>query len=320
MIRVLQAGVEKSGNYWLFNIIKELLLLEGIDSLNGNSTKLGIGNKYKEEELSYKDQHYIDTVETRFGKLHQIISSIYSEEVQDIPAFVENTNYIWTHSGFDDKVRLLSESMTHVVYLVRDPRDVAISKSKFAFKPYSLNKRWSNPGKSPEDYLKNRFERIMIKWANHVAGYSKAPNVHFIFFENLFLDFQGEIKRLADYLGISVTKEQLATIEQKVSADSLRKKDPNHVRKGKIGNWRNYKDNKIIDKMTEMNHGGLKAIGYPINRDDEYKTLTYNSTTNSSIPQPRLGLFKLFLIGIKTSKSFKDFFSRVFSFFITRRF
>jgi len=317
-MKILQAGVEKSGNYWLFNIIKELLLLEGIDSLNGNSAKLGIGDRYKEAKLSYKDQHYIDTVETQFGKLYQMISSVYSEEIKDEVSFAENTNYVWTHSGFDDKIKLLSQHMTHTVYLVRDPRDVAISKSKFAFKSYSLDKRWNNPGKSPEDYLKNRFERIMIKWANHVKGYSKVPNVHFIFFENLFLDFQGEVKRLADYLGIAISEGQLAVIEQNVSADNLRKKDPDHVRKGKIGNWKNYKDKEIIDKMTKLNNGGLVAIGYPIKRDDEFKVLLYKD--KATIPQPHLSIFKLFMIGIKTSKSFKEFFSRVFSFFITGKF
>jgi aryl sulfotransferase len=318
-IIILQAGVEKSGNYWLFNIIKELLALSKIDILNGNSRKNGIGDKFRDMKLSYESQHYIDTVETKFNDLHQIVSSIYSEKIVDKKKFATNTNYIWTHSSFDGEIRRLANEMTHIVYLIRDPRDVAISKSKFAFKPYSLDNRWSNPGKSPDDYLEKRAERIMVKWANHVESYSKHDNVHFIYYENLFLNFKYELTRLSKYLGIEITGQQLETIEYAVSADNLRKKDPEHVRKGKIGNWKTYPNQKLITKITRMNASILLELGYPLENNEEF-TLLKKANSEMIIKNKKKNIFQLLLIGLKTSRSVGDFFNKSFRYLLFGKF
>jgi aryl sulfotransferase len=318
-IRILQAGVEKSGNYWLFNIIKELLVLRNLDILNGNSREHGIGDKFIDIKLSYENQQYIDTVETKFNDLYQIISSVYSEKIIDKASFARSTNYIWTHSSFDGEIRELANEMTHIVYLIRDPRDVAISKSKFAFKPYSLKNRWSNPGKSPDDYLKNRADRIMIKWANHVESYSKYDNVHFIYYENLFLDFKYELNRLSKYLGIDITDQQLETIEYGVSADNLRKKDPEHVRKGKIGNWKTYPNQKLITKITRMNASILLELGYPLENNQEF-TLLKKANSEMIVKNKKKNIFQLLLIGLKTSKSVGDFFNKSFRYLLFGKF
>jgi aryl sulfotransferase len=126
-----------------------------------------------------------------------------------------------------------------VVYIVRDPRDAIISKSRFAFTPY-FQKYYPHAEKDPESFLAGKFEGKMRRWVEHVGGYLKhkqALNIHFLFYERLLHSFESEILDLLAYLEIQLDNRSMEQLKRTVDFTTMKNKDPFHVRKGRSGQW-----------------------------------------------------------------------------------
>ena len=75
-------------------------------------------------------------------------------------------------------------------------------------------------------------------------------------YEDLVKDFSGSVKKIADFLEVELTEEQIAIIAEHVHFDSMQKNDninkswmnktildqsiSQYIRKGKVGDWKNH--------------------------------------------------------------------------------
>ncbi|XP_063623888.1 luciferin sulfotransferase-like [Cydia splendana] len=149
-----------------------------------------------------------------------------------------------------------------VVYVARDPRDVAVSS-------YHFMKLMKNDIGNFKLFW-NLFIQDLLLYTPFFAHLKEAwalrhhPNMLFIFYEELSKDLPSCVKRMATFLGKEVTDEQVVKLCEHLNIDNFRKNesvnqtwltgrvgDPDaesFIRKGKSGGWREHFD----EEMTEQ--------------------------------------------------------------------
>ncbi|CAH2073442.1 unnamed protein product, partial [Iphiclides podalirius] len=164
------------------------------------------------------------------------------------------------------KIKLLELLDTaKVVYVARDPRDVAVSF-------YHLNRAMRTQGyihdfKTYWKFFVNNlhhwtpyFEHLKESWEQR-----HHPNMLFLFYEELSKDLPAAIRRVANFLDKSFTTEQIEKLCEHLSIENFKNnKSVNYdvmkelgilisdgqsfIRKGKTGGWRDYFD----EEMTQQ--------------------------------------------------------------------
>jgi hypothetical protein len=146
-----------------------------------------------------------------------------------------------TH-GFPDRNNF--ELTKSIIYLTRDPRDVAISY-------YYLNRKWvKDGGRSPSLflYLVPFFCYLMVayKWQRHARRWKSTKHMH-VKYEDLRHDTEGTLveilKNFDVNVDINVVRESISLFSYENSYKRKRgvedKNNPS-ARKGQIGDYRNY--------------------------------------------------------------------------------
>jgi len=196
-VHILQAGVPKSGNYWLYRIINSIFTHCGLEkkSFIQNTPMYRVAKTW---ELSYKEQSSIDVLDIDPHKCYYRISSIFRMPVDDIDTYIQQTSVVWTHSCFCDLSRVILPKFDKIIYIIRDPRDVALSMAYFVFTPY-MQKYFPVQERNYKEYLARKLAGRMKNWVEHVGGYFQfcdKLNIHAVFFENLRFSFEKEMERL----------------------------------------------------------------------------------------------------------------------------
>ncbi|XP_026330970.1 sulfotransferase 1C4-like [Hyposmocoma kahamanoa] len=144
-----------------------------------------------------------------------------------------------------------------VVYVARDPRDVAVSY--YCFNKENVLLGLTAPFKDFFELLKKDlllwcpyFEHVKEAWAQR-----RHPNMLFLFYEDLSKELKGTARRVANFFGKSYSEEQLDQLCDFLSFDNFKKNESvdlkelrdvgmfdaqnkNFIRKGKSGGWREY--------------------------------------------------------------------------------
>jgi Sulfotransferase domain len=150
-----------------------------------------------------------------FANIETIIpdaTALSSRELKRVP----RPRLIKTHEYFEPRYR-------RVIYLVRDPRDVALSLYNFRRKYGSVD------DSSPiEQYVAERFlpGDLDIPWGEHVGSWlgtrMNQPGFLLVRYEDLLHDPTRELCRLASFLGIAAGTEMLSQAIERSSANRLR--------------------------------------------------------------------------------------------------
>jgi aryl sulfotransferase len=267
-MKILQAGYPKSGNYWLYRILTEIKSEAGIEQ-ESFIKKDPIYPIAKDWELSYKEQIDIDMIDILYQGCFYRISSRYRSKIDDLNSYVQNTNHVWTHSNFCETSNDVFAHFDKIIYLIRDPRDVAVSSANFAFTPY-MQKYYPTWYSNSEQFLKEELSNICKTWAIHVAEYLESgAKIHYVFYERLLFDFDNELGSLLDYLGVSLTDDQKKHIKSRVSFTMMRESNPSHVNKVRLYGWKfklnGWQKNDCLRNIKPL----LEYLNYPLNIDDE---------------------------------------------------
>jgi hypothetical protein len=211
-----------------------------------------------------------------FSNIERLIpdtSSISSRALKRIP----RPRFIKTHEYFDHRY-------PKVVYIVRDPRDVALSYYDFQRKYRQIQDDYPI-----DSYVKDFVSGRLISagwgtWAENVASWletRKRTNRFLLLrFEDMLDRTHAELERVATFLGISATPGMLDKAISNSSAERMRelekqqqyqwvatkkhRKDIPFVRVAKAGGWRkNLPEPSIVE--IEAAWGDLMtALGYPL--------------------------------------------------------
>lgn len=267
-MKILQSGASKCGNFWLYQIIQQILQNTGRNTTSFIEQQ-PIYALAKTWELNFPGQARIDVLEVTDLQYSYRISSIFRMPVDHIEEYIAQTSHVWTHSPICKRSGELLSLFDKKVYIVRDPRDRALSAAKYYCSEYML-KYFPQEEKDPEHFLQKNFEQLMHEWVWHVFDHlrlSKTCNIHIAFFEGFLLDFQQELARLLDYLEVDFCEKQKKDLEMAVSFTTLKKENPKHLKKGASGYWMDHLTDEQIDKATIIAGPLIRYLHYPIKRN-----------------------------------------------------
>ncbi|XP_035692517.1 amine sulfotransferase-like [Branchiostoma floridae] len=133
------------------------------------------------------------------------------------------------------------------IVVLRNPKDICVSSYHFSQKTVHL--------KTPdswEQYLKDFFDgnKLYGDYFDHVLGWWQMRNdPHFLFvkYEDMKKDFRSSVKMIAAFLEKELTDENLASVLNSCSLESMRKtfsefdiRRKVFVRNGAVGDWKNH--------------------------------------------------------------------------------
>ncbi|MDX5480979.1 MAG: sulfotransferase domain-containing protein [Hymenobacteraceae bacterium] len=263
-MKILQGGAPKCGNFWLYQILQQLLRKAGVDT-TAFIQKQPVYTLAKEWDLNYPSQASIDVLDITDLQYSYRISSIYRMPVEDIASYLAQTNHVWTHSPICKRSDELLSLFEKKVYIVRDPRDRAISASKYYTSDYML-KYYPQEEKDPTRYLEKNFDALMLEWVWHVFDHlrlSRKYDIHIAFYEGFLMDFQQELERLLHYLQIELSKEEKAELQEAMSFASLKQNNPKHLKKGLSGYWMDQLTAAQVERAEVIAGPLIRFLGYP---------------------------------------------------------
>jgi Sulfotransferase domain len=150
-----------------------------------------------------------------FANIEAIIpdaTALSSRQLKRVP----RPRLIKTHEYFEPRYR-------RVIYLVRDPRDVALSLYNFRRKYRSLEDSYPI-----ERYVAERFVPgdLDVSWGEHVGSWlgtrMNRPGFLLVRYEDLLQDAPRQLSRIAGFLGIAASTETLSQAIERSSANRLR--------------------------------------------------------------------------------------------------
>ncbi|CRL04054.1 CLUMA_CG017167, isoform A, partial [Clunio marinus] len=154
--------------------------------------------------------------------LKHIVTSMKTEveDSEDIYELLENQTtrrFIKTHLPIEFMPRKIKEVGAKVVYVARNPKDVAVSYYHFLgvdsdFRTFA-------------EYFKNDSVIYTPYWKHILGGWNHRndANVHFLFYKDLKDNFQSSLKNLASFLNKTLSEEELLSLEQHTSFDNMKK-------------------------------------------------------------------------------------------------
>ena len=274
MLHVLQNGYPKCGNQWLYEIITRALAAAGLPQ-SSYLSQLPVSDGLQKLDMLHGKQGreaQKDVISIEEHGCFVQVRSVFRWPINDLDDYVDQCSHVWSHSAWTSKTADVYGRFEKVIYILRDPRDVACSMSRFMFAEYNLLHR-PHGYSDPDSWLADNFESMLKQWQDHVIPHlvqAEAMNLHIIFYENLYRDFDHEFSRLLNYLGISLNDSDITAIRDDVSFGTMKNQFSEHLQKGGFGGWKKRLSDRQVDLCAGRLGALLKSIGYPVTRNDEY--------------------------------------------------
>lgn len=184
---------------------------------------------------------------------------------------VRGHRFFSTHRAFDPR-------LGRVVYVVRDPRSVAVSYFFYSKKYRKI------PGDLPfRDYLPVFLDGGSGEfgaWPHHVGSWLGAREGDRDFlvvrYEDLLKDTAAEIARLNNGFDLGFGEREIRAAIEKSSFSAMRKaevsnpipkwknarKDIPFIRKGDVNEWKSYFDDRALDRIPSEMRRLMESLGY----------------------------------------------------------
>ena len=262
-MKILQIGYPKSGNFWLYQILEQLLEMTG----NGSKSFIQQHPVYplaKNWDLNFPEQADIDVIDITDLKTTYRISSIFKMPVENMEAYLQKTNHVWTHSPVCKSSEKIFSAFDKKVYIIRDPRDMLLSASRYYCSDYML-KYFPQEETDPKAFLEKNLEDLTQQWVWHVWDHLRLQEknkIHICYFEGFLHDFQQEFSLLLDYLQLEMTLKEREKLEEAVSFSQLQKNNPKHLKRGSHGQWTSGLTEEQKEKTNILAGPLLDYLGY----------------------------------------------------------
>ncbi|MFB9862798.1 sulfotransferase domain-containing protein [Rufibacter immobilis] len=263
-MHILQGGAPKCGNFWLYQIIQAILQRTG-QPHQSFIQRHAIYQLAKDWDLNYPSQASIDVLDITDLQYSYRISSIFRMPVEDIEDYVRQTNHVWTHSPICQRSGELLNLFDKKVYIIRDPRDRAISAAKYYCSDYML-KYYPQEIRDPQQYLAQHFDALLQEWVWHVFDHLRLRqeyNLHITLYEAFLLDFRQELNHLLAYLSLELDERQQEELEVAMSFATLKQKNPKHLKKGQAGYWMEQLTPEQVERAQVIAGPLLRYLNYP---------------------------------------------------------
>jgi aryl sulfotransferase len=262
---ILQAGVPRSGNLWVYRTIQHMLMDGNIPIKSYAAEYRKFIARHSIHDLNQTFTH--DVINIKPEGLFWEPSHLSSLHIHDIDAYLQACTHIWSHSHFIDDFFNVYTKFSHIFYILRDPRDVLISNARYLYTEKMQTYRPNQHARDPQEFLEQRHFAVVHNWVRHVGGYLKQYdrlNMHFIFYENMLADFESELAALQNFLGLSLSGQESQIIKEAVSFSTMHEEKPDHVNKGQAGQWLNVLTDDQINAINRVAGPMLALLGYSL--------------------------------------------------------
>jgi len=211
-----------------------------------------------------------------FQDMEQYVPAIYMHSHSSLESF-SRPRYLKSHEPYDSRY-------PKVIYLVRDPRDVAMSYYKWSLK-------FNRTTKSLDEYINDFLNSNTPygSWGDHLMSWhsnrKSVPNGFLIIrYEDLLADTEGKLREMAEFLGLDVSVKQLKkTIEDNNIQNMQAKEDKSDdvplminkatkirfIGKGAAGGWKERLTSKQV-ALFDKSFGEIASkFGYDLSNNQQ---------------------------------------------------
>ncbi len=270
------ASYPKSGNTW-FRIVLANLLSDQDELIDINDIKRTLNASSRNLIDEYSGVSCSDLTMNEIDEIRPQVYGQIAEESNDLVFFKVHEAWKKTESG----VPLFpSEYTKAVIYIIRNPLDIAIS---FAFHSMvsieNTVERLNDPEYSfcsKTDRLVGQVKQVLTDWTSHVSSWidkSGLP-VKILRYEDMLNDPYNIFKNAFDFIGIEKSNNEIANAIKQSDFERLGKFESEYgfeekpilmkkfFRSGKSGIWKDQLSPELVRNIVKQQHGMMDRFGY----------------------------------------------------------
>jgi len=239
----LSVGMPRAGSGWHYNLIHDLMQTAG--SVDARL----IREKYRLQKI-------LTEVNCNIGVL-----SARRLGMTALPALMGKSFVIKAHAGPTPTSRLLQRlGLLRITYIYRDPRDAMLSA--FDYGQRALQKGRPNAFSHLTDFDKSLafildYVRIWERWM-------KERDVLIARYEDLLMDYDGEVARLLGFLRLDGSKLEVRQVIDSFRPEKGEGQQGLHFYKGKIGRFRDSYSAGQQAVLAQAMGAALQRMGYEV--------------------------------------------------------
>lgn len=270
------ASYPKSGNTWLRILLANLLSPRPLEPVSINDLEgdgiaswLGLISQYAA----------LDPAELTAEEITALRPRIYSLMASE----ASRTIVMKIHDAYvdvaPDQPLVPVDATRSVVYIVRNPLDVAVSVAHH--NGIGMDRAVATMG-DPEYVIGRRIgqfaeqsEQRLLTWSAHVESWTRAPMpLHLLRYEDLQADTARSFASVAEFLGLSHDGARVQRAVENSAFDQLRAQEDEHgfrerppsgdrfFRRGQIGGWRDELNEAQVARIIADHGAVMRRLGY----------------------------------------------------------
>ncbi|XP_064596297.1 sulfotransferase 4A1-like [Liolophura sinensis] len=192
----------------------------------------------------------------------------------------ESPRFIKSHLPYRLLPKEIETKKPKIIYVMRNPKDMVVSFYHLWLK---LRARYRGQFSDfCELFLQDNL--MFSPWTEHVKEFWERrdeDNILFLKYEDLHMNLSHEVERISKFLNKPLTPEQVVTIVDHCSFDSMKKNDKvnyrwwdergitanigtSFIRKGRVGDWKNFFTPELDQRMSEKVERPLANMGIEV--------------------------------------------------------
>ncbi len=268
------ASYPKSGNTWCRALISNLLN-ETIVNINQLQTD-GIASA----RSSFENATLINSTVLSYDEIDIIRPQVYNH----LSNSSQKPLYIKVHDAYTlntaNQPIFPAHATKGVIYIVRNPLDVAISyaahNNSSIDKAIELLNDSSHCMSAKTTGVSNQFRQKLLTWSEHVNSWLTQTEIPLLLirYEDLHTQPQETVAQLAKFCGLaaddanvakSILNSDFKNLQSQEQQDSFREKPQNmekFFRKGLAGGWQNELTSAQIEAIINKHNSVMQQLGY----------------------------------------------------------
>ena len=270
------ASYPKSGNTWVRLLLGNLLGLQDSDDADSFSPVAGISSA----RWIFDRYLSVDTYELTDEEIDRFRPAVYRKMAEQ----VDDLMFVKAHDSFqqlpDGQPIFPADCSRAAIYIVRDPLDVAVSythhrgETDFEKTVELMNEPTMAIGGKSNEQLR----QLMKDWSGHYRSWTDQPGIPVLVvkYEDLSADTPGQLRRIADFVGLdessfAMSYEEAAEASrfdrlQKIEAEKGFRERPvkadRFFRSGRSGEGREQLSERLQQKLTAHHAEVMRELGY----------------------------------------------------------
>lgn len=269
-LHILCLGYPKSGNVWLHYLMRSLLEASG-HPCNQAILNHPISEMLEGEDLGIRGANRADYLNIEPLVSYWQVTSCFRWPIPDMRQYANSTNLALSHSEFYPECLNQYRQFNRHLWIIRDPRDICVSFSRFMFTPFN---RLHQPSKypDPDAHLAGEIQNILHSWTRHFSSWMEARkqgvDIQVIFYEKLVNEGVSELSKIAAFLGLELPAVTLNAILKEHALPAMKQRQPDHIYRGGWGNWMGTLTTGQKRLSQRLIAPTLQLLGYPINEEE----------------------------------------------------